>query len=281
MLGVLGATLTFVGLIVGTGGQPLVELFQRHEGLSEDNLRETDEIKKLGGDAHFLDRTPGLFGLFGGRDLISIGIHGRSFGDESLARLVKTYGDHLAYLEITNTGITDADLRHLAGLPYLRDLRIGNINPRHAVPGAVLPLNTITDAGLVHLRGLTKLGVLDLGGLPVTDEGLDVLKDLPNLGGLYLGRTKVRGTWLGRLKSLPGLAVVYLDGSAITDDGLSYLKGASNLQFLSLAGVPLTGRGLTHLKTLPKLNTLDIQGCGLSFEDMDNFLVACPSVKLE
>jgi hypothetical protein len=34
-------------------------------------------------------------------------------------------------------------------------------------------------------------------------------------------------------------------------------------------------------KALPKLNQLDIQGCGLSFEDLDDFQVACPAVTLD
>jgi hypothetical protein len=258
-----------------------LNLFQRRSGLSDDNFREIDEVRKLGGEAHFLSRTPGLFGVFGGRDLIDISIHGKPFDDEALARLAKTYGDHLSGLDLSNTGITDAGLRHLVGLPHLEDLRIGNIDPRHALPGATLPLNTITDAGLVHLKGLTGLKVLNLGGLPVTDAGLDALKDLPSLGGLYLDRTQVRGPGLGRLKSLPGLALIYLDGSAVADEGLSHLKGAANLQFLSLVGVPLTGRWLSHLKALPKLNHLDVKGCGLSFEDYDDFQTARPAVKIE
>jgi hypothetical protein len=268
--GILGAVTTLA--------LPLLELFRRGDGLSDDNFREITEVGKLGGEAHFLSRSPGLFG---GRDLISIGIHGKPFGDEALARLVKNYGDHLSGLELTNTGVTDAGLRHLAGLTHLSDLRIGNIDPRHAIPGATLPLNKITDAGLVHLKGLTTLRVLNLGGLPVTDAGLDAIKNLPNLGGLYLDRTKVSGPGLGRLKSLPGLAVLYLDGSAVTDEGLGHLKGAGNLQSLSLSGVPLNGQGLAPLRMLPKLNRLDIKGCGVSFEDLDAFQVACPAVKFE
>jgi Leucine-rich repeat (LRR) protein len=281
MLGLPCLVLTILALDFGMGGHPLLGLLQRSQGLSADNFREFAEIEKLGGRVHFLSRTPGLFGRFGGRDLIDIGIHGKSFDDEALARLVKTYGDHLSGLELSNTGITDAGLRHLAALPHLTDLRIGNIDPRHALPGDPLPLNKITDAGLIHLKTLTQLKGLNLVGLPITDAGLDALKDLPNLGGLYLDRTRVTGPGLGRLKSLPGLAVLYLDGSAVTDLGLSNLKSATNLQVLSLAGVPLSGRGLAHLKGLPKLDRLDIQGCGLTFEDFNDFQVARPFVKLE
>jgi Leucine-rich repeat (LRR) protein len=280
MLGLPSMVLTIVALDFGMGGHPLMGLLERPAGLSAENLREIAEVKKLGGEAHFLRREPGIFGRFGGRDLIDIGIHGKPFDDDSLAQLIKTYGNHLSGLEVSNTGITDRGLRHLAGLPHLTDLRIGNIDPRHLLPGDPLPLNKITDAGLVHLKTLTKLQGLNLVGLPITDAGLDALKDLPNLGGLYLDRTRVTGPGLGRLKSLPSLAVLYLDGSALSDAGLSHLKGATNLQVLSLAGVPLSGLGLAHLKALPKLDRLNIQGCGVTVEDHDAFLVARPSVKL-
>jgi hypothetical protein len=283
-LSLLATVLTFVGLALSPGGlQLLTEPFSSRQGLLSDaDLRQIDEIKKLGGEAHILEWTPRFLGLFGGHGLLTISFHGKSFDDAALAQFVRTYGDRVSRLYLSNTGLTDAGLRHLAGLPYLQYLAIGNIDlPRHVRPGTTLPLNTVTDAGLVHLKGLTSLRDLNLGGLPVTDVGLDTVKDLPNLGALYLDRTRVLGPGLGRLKSLPGLAVLYLDGSAVTDGGLSHLKGAKNLQFLSLAGIPLTGRGLTHLKTLPKLNRLDINGCGLGFEDLSDFQVARPAVKLE
>jgi hypothetical protein len=73
-------------------------------------------------------------------------------------------------------------------------------------------MNTITDAGLVHLKGLTKLGSLNLNGLPISDAGIDAIKDLPNLRGLYLDRTDVSGPGLGRLTSLPRLAWMPTEG---------------------------------------------------------------------
>jgi hypothetical protein len=263
------------------GGLPQFELFPRSEGITEEHLRVIDEIRKLGGEATVMERNRRLFGRYGSPDRFAFSFHGQAFDDDALARFIKTYGDRAWGLYLSNTGVTDAGLRHLAGLSHLELLAIGNIDPRHAPPGAVLPLNTITDAGLVHLRGLTSLSSLTLGGLPITDAGLEAVKDLTNLGGLYLDRTRVRGPGLGKLKSLAGLAVLYLDGSAVTDAGLAALKGATNLQFLSLAGVPLSGDGLSHLKALPKLNRLDVQGCSLSLEDLDAFQVACPWVKFE
>ena len=49
----------------------------------------------------------------------------------------------------------------------------------------------ITDAGLKHLRGLTKLKTLDLNGRPITDAGLTPLAELKNLHRLLLDSTKV------------------------------------------------------------------------------------------
>jgi hypothetical protein len=277
-LSILGAVLTFAGLTVGNGGLPPIELYPRVEGISKADSRHLDEIKKLGGEAHFMERSPRFLGVFGGRDLLYYTFRGTAFDDDALARFVEVYGDRVWGLGLLNTSVTDAGLRHLAGLPHIRNLALGSADPRPSAPAAP---ERFTDAGLVHFKGLTSLSSLQLGGLPIPDSGLDAIKDLPNLGGLYLWRTKVQGLGLGRLKSLPALAVLYLDGSPISEPALEQLKGATNLQCLSLVGVPLTGRGLNYLTTLPRLNQLDVNQCGLEFEDIDDFQVACPAVKLE
>ena len=49
----------------------------------------------------------------------------------------------------------------------------------------------ITDSGLVHLVGLTKLQTLSLGATQVTDVELEHLKRLTNLQSLNVGRTQV------------------------------------------------------------------------------------------
>ena len=241
-LGLLGAVLTFASLVPELGWPPRIGIFAPRQGLSRDDRRQLDAVRKLGGEAHFMERTSPFLGLFGGRDLLHFSFSGTAFDDESLARFVKDHGNRVWGLDLRNTGITDAGLRHLAGLRHVRLLVLGN-EDFGQYPRTTHTLNSITDAGLVHLKGLTSLQSLNLGGLPITDAGLDAIKDLPDLGGLYLDRTQVRGPGLGLLKSLAGLAVIYLDRSAVTDEGLVHLKGANNLQLLWLAGVPLTPRG--------------------------------------
>ena len=115
-LSILGTVLTFAGLIVGNGGLPQVELFPRIEGISEADSRHLDEIKKLGGEANYMERTPKLLGVFGGRDLLYYAFRGKSFDDDALARFVKLYGDRVWGLALVDTSVTDAGLRHLASL---------------------------------------------------------------------------------------------------------------------------------------------------------------------
>ena len=66
-----------------------------------------------------------------------------------------------------STSITDAGLVHLKGLPNLQNLSLFGTK--------------VTDAGLVHLKGLMELQELNLGDAKVTDAGVaDLQKALPN-----------------------------------------------------------------------------------------------------
>ena len=66
----------------------------------------------------------------------------------------------------------------------------------------------ITDAGLVHLKGLTKLKKLRLDGTQVTDAGLEHLTGLASLSELNLAGTRVTETGMIDLKqALPRLRI--------------------------------------------------------------------------
>ena len=58
----------------------------------------------------------------------------------------------------------------------------------------------VTDEGLVHLKGLTKLETLGLGRTQVTDAGLVHLKGMTNLKRLYLHYTQVTAAGVAELK---------------------------------------------------------------------------------
>jgi len=71
-----------------------------------------------------------------------------------------------------------------------------------------LPYTQVTDADLVHLKGLTGLQVLILIKTQVTDAGLVHLEDLTRLERLYFGNTQVTRAGYAALKAeLPKLDV--------------------------------------------------------------------------
>ena len=84
----------------------------------------------------------------------------------------------------------------------------------------------VTDAGLVHLKGLTKLGILGLNNTKITDAGLVHLKELTSLKKLFLNNTKVTDAGLVHLKGLTKLEYLNLGSTVVTDIGVAQLQQA-------------------------------------------------------
>ncbi|MDA0841354.1 MAG: hypothetical protein O2857_26620, partial [Planctomycetota bacterium] len=96
--------------------------------------------------------------------------------DQSLLAL-KQLEPQLSWLNLANTRVTDAGLVHLKGLKHLTRLH--------------LEKTEISDAGLAHLAGLADLEYLNLYGTNVTDESLATIAGFPSLKAVYLWETKV------------------------------------------------------------------------------------------
>jgi tRNA A-37 threonylcarbamoyl transferase component Bud32/Leucine-rich repeat (LRR) protein len=191
-----------------------------------------------------------------------------------------TNDDQITCLDLRGTRITDAGMKHLAGLKNLGWLVL-----------AQLP---ITEAGLKHLAGLTNLGRLDLGNLPITEVGVHHLAGLKNLRELQFSSLQVTDAVLECLiqndllaawkagifgqtlltdderrqgiRGSPGVTrnnqIVALDlrQSKVTNAGLQHLKELKNLRRLALKSDQLTAAGLKHLAGLQKLNCLLYDG---------------------
>ena len=118
------------------------------------------------------------------------------------------------------------------------------------------PARALTDAGLLHLKGLTNLTYLDLSvsSTPVTDGGLVHLGTLANLTRLELSNTQVTDAGLVHLKGLTNLTALVLSQTHVTDAGLAHLKSLTNLAFLDLRRTQATDAGVNDLnQTLPRL----------------------------
>ncbi len=140
--------------------------------------------------------------------------------------------------------ITDNGLKHLAGLTKLRELH--------------LPREKITDAGLSHLRRLTELEMLSVGGESISDRGLESLKGLNRLKCLDLqGCSKVSAVGLRHLKVLNQLRSLVL-GEGIDDSGLEAVGQLTCLEKLDLRMSDFTGPGLKRLRGLKNLRDLSL-----------------------
>ena len=89
-----------------------------------------------------------------------------------------------------------AEIEELGG-----KVTIDEKSPEKPVVGVDLKGTQVTDIGLAHLEGLTKLQSLDLYGTKVTDAGLERLKGLSELQVLWVGDTEVTDAGLEHLSS--------------------------------------------------------------------------------
>ncbi|MCA9291948.1 MAG: hypothetical protein KDA25_12520 [Phycisphaerales bacterium] len=117
-----------------------------------------------------------------------------SMTDADLELLVPL-ADHVVWLNLSRTAITDAGLGPVASMTRLQRLRLDQ--------------TAITDAGLARVRELTSVESLNLFETKVTDAGLLAIGDWPRLARLYVGRTGVTDGAITMLRTLrPGLEVV-------------------------------------------------------------------------
>jgi hypothetical protein len=241
------------------------------------------DVEALGGRASVMSRNYGILGRFGRSERFHVQFLNSTIDDQAFGLFLEKHGRRIWGLDLRNTPITDAGLRHLSRVGTLQQLVLGNQSQsRRFRSGRIIsPRSPITDAGLVHLNGLGHLASLTLEGLPITDAGLASLKDVPGLLSLHLEATEVNGPGLGLLKSLPGLEALTLQGGAFDDTSIGYLAGAPHLTSLQLMGVSLTAEGLKAMKTMPRLQYLGLRGCGLLDEDIVELREARPELKIE
>ena len=140
---------------------------------------------------------------------------------------------------------------------------------------------TVTDVGLVHLKALPELQVLNLGHCHVTDAGLEHLKGLTQLQRLALGLTDVTDAGLVHLKGLTQLRYLGLQGTSVADAGLVDLKGLSQLQTLDLRNTDVTDAGLEYIKSLIQLQIVDLRYSKVTDDGVKDLQKALPNCKIE
>ena len=178
----------------------------------------------------------------------SVSPNNAAINDVGLRAICKEIGDQdIPGLKLYHCRyITDAGLAHLKGLTKLEQLNVRDCDK-------------LTDAGLAHLKGLTKLERLNISWCDnITGAGLVHLKGLTKLERLDIGWCyKLTDAGLVHLKGLTTLEWLDLAGGAkITDAGLAHLKGLTKLERFVLWECNITDAGVAHLKGLTKLEQL-------------------------
>ncbi|HUU18683.1 MAG TPA: hypothetical protein VMW72_16155 [Sedimentisphaerales bacterium] len=151
----------------------------------------------------------------------------------------------LQILTLSETGITNEQMKYLKPLRALRALELSNEF-------------SIGNAGMAALKDLPALEYLDCD-TGTTDAGLKHLGQLPNLRWLRIRTGKIYGPGLSELVNLPRLERLCIWGtSPISDRHIKYLEGLTQLKSLTLWGTcdSLTDASLASIGKLKNLEEL-------------------------
>ena len=170
-------------------------------------------------------------------------------------------------LDLLSTQISDEELENL--LSSLHDLRFLS-----------LAETRVGDAGLAHLRSLSRLQELHLDHTEITDDGLTLLASLPSLEILDLKGTRITDAGLAEIGRLTGLKGLYLTRTEITDSGLAHLGGLRNLETLILWDTRIGDAGLEHLKPLKRLREIILWNTRVTREGAEALQAALPECEV-
>ncbi len=181
--------------------------------------------------------------------------------------------EHLESLDLGESNLTDAGLRHLTGLTKLKYLNlVGTL---------------VTDDGLCQLSGLTNLKKLpirnsNLSFTATTDmliegqqrslsEALQITEALVPPGGLPRGESefldlrdfRLNESDLATISQYQPARTLFLPAMQISDQGLSYLRALHALKRLWIVGGKITRQGRSQLASLVNLEELFLTDCEL------------------
>lgn len=164
--------------------------------------------------------------------------------NDNIITLVRRMAD-LRILDIIFTQITDLGMLTFSQMFGLRVLDLG---------GSI----NITDAGVKHLAGLSNLEVLRLWDSAISDACLATLAKLPNLRELFLGGTKITGSGFSAFADHGHLKGLDVRASMVDDNGLKVISQMSSLEWLDLSLTEITNTGLKHLYRMKHLQRLQL-----------------------
>ena len=199
-------------------------------------------------------------------------------------------------VDLRHCWLSDADMKRLGKIASLRSIRLAYTKVSDQGLEYLKPLGqveeldlyfaeSVGDAGLVPLKGWSKLKRLNLRGTKVTSTVFDHLIGMPELEQLDVGFSRVNDDNFERLSELPKLRQLAIGGNKMSGVALPLLKLIPSLRELDLGGQQRTDSGLwgvlvsdancQQLAALAELESLDLTDTTLG----DRGLLALSSLK--
>lgn len=179
-------------------------------------------------------------------------------------------------LNLNNTEVTTDGLVTISQMHWLRELAVGHQEMRMVVamnPVSVQPRTSRGPVkgdgrGVSELRRLRHLETLQLIEVPLPPDRLMFLAYMPKLECLNLWGCAVGDEDLHSLTRLSNLKRLNLSGTRVTDAGLVHVARLANLEELYLNGTTMSGGGTEELASLKKLKRLEVRHTGISSDDV-------------
>ena len=137
----------------------------------------------------------------------------------------------------------------------------------------------VTDEGLKHLAGMSKLSFLEISDSPITGKGISVLGGMKDMNALYLINTQIGDDGLEIIGRLHKLKVLNLSSSKITDAGMRHLEGLTEIENLVLEHTRISDACIGSLSKLDKLSYILLGGTRVTEQGRTNCGGSCQDSK--
>jgi internalin A len=181
-----------------------------------------------------------------GLPLVDINLKLTNVRDDGVAHLAKI--PTLKQLKLIKTKVTNAGIVHVKGMANLEGVDLQDVK-------------TVDSACLNDLKGLKKLKFLRIYGNTFEGEGLAPLAEMGSLRTLSMQYTNLDDTTVKHIKGLTNLEKLYLYGTQISDAGMAQLTGLTKLKELELRATTGVGVDVEYLTSFPELQLLDLSEC--------------------
>ena len=156
-----------------------------------------------------------------------------------------------------DSGVTDADMKHVASFPDLRTLDL--YYSRVRAPGFKV---------LAQLKHLEELNMGHISGV-ITDREIEALSESKSLRQLNLMNAAITDESMMLFAKMPSLRSLNLIGTNVTDKGLLFLKDHQHLEDISLNGADITNRGVRHLGEMTSLKHIRLYAVGITNSSLE------------